>query len=383
MIDISAGTFRTFVDHGVMIAAVEAALASNPPGKNVPFAVLRAIGSDLLHAAAGDIGAQGVRWDWRRTDNLAKMTATTAFHGAIPINAMALAAMMGRGDLADRFRERGCFSTEAALQWLILHGVCEHRLWHFVDGRLRQALLRPVVHSHLTLMPGLGALVLRERPDLARRFIKRRVWQADAFRAWLRDEGLDTYRLFWLVPPSDLDGWEMRGWHTHPMKRPPNPSQLSIEEASRFQVYGDGAIRAHLQEFEAWQTAQRPDVVTQMRPFSAAAQLLTNCHGTPSKDGWLTFKSGGFSIISPLRQRGSPFAMVEMILPDGAAEWSAAASWGNVALPIMLHRSSNNCCVIMRLPPVPNHGAIGVLHVEVSDLGGNSQQFDLIRFWNL
>lgn len=385
MIDVSAGTFRRFVDHGVLISKLETALTLEyPPSKiNVPYAPLTALGADLLNAASGDFGAMWVRWDSRSTAKLASITAATAMNGAIPINAMLLAAILGRGDLQDRFKERGRFSLEAGLQWLVLHGVCEHRLWHFVDRPLRQALLRPVVDAHLTRMPGLGALILRERPELTRRFVKHGQWQAEAFQLWLREEGLDTYRLFWLVPANDLEGWAMRDWKTRELLHPPSLSNLSVNDAANLQRFAAEAIRTHLHLIDDWRAAQRPDVVEELRSFSIAAQLLINSPGIPSKDGWLALAEGRFTIISPMRQRSSSFVMVEIQIEDSAIELIVAASWRDTALPVTLHRSGRNCCVMMRLPTVQHQDALGLLHVALLQNGDSVVPIELIRIWNI
>ncbi|WP_343614682.1 hypothetical protein [Novosphingobium sp.] len=385
MIDVSADTFRSFVDHNALISGLETALAARPrqAADSVPHAFVAAVGADLLHAASGDFGAMRVRWDTHATAGLAATTAATAMGGAVPVNIMLLAAILGRSDLVAHFREKGRFSLEAGLQWLVLHGICEHRLWHFVDGALRQALLRPVVNAWLTRMPALGVLVLRERPELKGRFIKGGRWQAEPFRAWLQQEGLDTYRLFWLAAPAELAEWPMRNWHKQPLSQPHASSRLSATGAQQIRQQAESAIQTHYRQIGDWHARDRLDVVTEMRPFSPAAQLLVNSSAMPSPDGWLTLPGGNFTIISPARVRHSPFIMVEMIAVQAGDDLVGAASLGGHALPVMLHRAGENCCLVLRVPAGLDHDPLKLLHVELSGTYGRAVKFDLIRIWNI
>lgn len=165
-----------------------------------PMAFLFRLGKDMLHATPGDHGALRLRREVRATDKLSRCTFTRVFGGALALSWTMAAVILARDDLAESFAdEGGSFSFEKGLQWLVLHGIREHRLWHLVTPDFVTELTSGKVPG--TQLSPLQVMVLNERPALARLLNRNPLHKGDAtFARWIGSQGSVQFGLFWCLP---------------------------------------------------------------------------------------------------------------------------------------------------------------------------------------
>lgn len=171
-------------------------------GKNLrpPFAFLTRLGKDMIHATDGDHGALRLRREAAYTAGLSTRTFGRAFEGALEFNWLMAAIILARDDLADKFEHAGRLSFDKGLQWLVLHGITEHRVWHSVTP----SFVRELTEGEI---PGSGftplqLMVMREKPALARLMKAGDRARNDViFGRWLLDHGHLEFGLFWCLPP--------------------------------------------------------------------------------------------------------------------------------------------------------------------------------------
>lgn len=175
---------------------------SHRRGKNIrpPLAFLHRLGKDMIHATDGDLGALRLRREPTATESLAAVPFGAAFSGSLEFNWLMAAIILARDDLAEKFSHAGQLSFDKGLQWLILHGVTEHRLWHVITPSFVSQLVGNEVPG--TGLTPLQLMVVRERPGLARLFkYGHRAHNDAVFSRWLVDQGHIALGLFWCLPP--------------------------------------------------------------------------------------------------------------------------------------------------------------------------------------
>lgn len=165
-----------------------------------PMVYLDRLGKDMLHATPGDHGAMRLRREAQATGRLSHRTFARVYGGVLSLSWSMAAIILARDDLAQSFGdELGRLSFEKGLQWLVLHGIREHRLWH---------LITPDFVAELTLskVPGtqlspLQVMVLRERPALSKLLNEGTSFNKSAkFDRWLGSQGSVQFGLFWCLP---------------------------------------------------------------------------------------------------------------------------------------------------------------------------------------
>jgi hypothetical protein len=133
------GTSQTddFFDHARMCDDLLATWDHFSNGKHVrgrispPMAVLSRLGDDLLHATSEDSGAWSIRHNWRLLSVLKARTFGFTCQGTLPVNYAMAAAILGRRDLHSRHFSESWFDLDSAITWFVLHGIVEHKLWHY------------------------------------------------------------------------------------------------------------------------------------------------------------------------------------------------------------------------------------------------------------
>jgi hypothetical protein len=116
-----------------------------------------------------------------------------------------MALVLGRPDLRTHFHVRGRTNWDAALRWLILHGVRELELWPFFSGQFVNQLRAATVLMRGRRISPLMASVLAERPDVAA------LWRecaadrlAALFADWFIGNGVREYGLDWLLTGREV-----------------------------------------------------------------------------------------------------------------------------------------------------------------------------------
>lgn len=164
-----------------------------------PLTFLTRLGKDMIHATDGDHGALRLRREAESTADLAALPFGRAFGGALEFNWLMAAIILGRDDLANRFQHAGRLSFDKGLQWLVLRGITEHRLWHIVTPSFVKELSESKI-------PGSGftplqLMLIREKPALARLMQSENPARDEvAFSRWLLDHGDLEFGLFWCLP---------------------------------------------------------------------------------------------------------------------------------------------------------------------------------------
>jgi hypothetical protein len=168
---------------------------------SAPIGVLSRLGDDLLHATVADAGAWSLRQDWDLLAGLKKRIFGFACRGTMPINYAIAAAIFGRKDLQAHFFVDAWFNMDRALTWFILHGIVEHRLWHFLTDDFLTGLMRKIVPigRGIRISP-LEFLLLLERPDFAKTLPSNAGAQEvdGRLRDWIKTDAIPTYRLGWI-----------------------------------------------------------------------------------------------------------------------------------------------------------------------------------------
>lgn len=190
-----------------------------------PMALLERYGDDLLHATKADQGAWLLRSDDAMQEWMAGQSFLPVLGGTVELSWLAVAVVLGRGDLRPRFRQAGRFDYDAALHWLVLYGIREHGLFGLATTRLVRQLLAPPKPD---APAPLSLLLLRERPDLEplcrEPFVE---GFTPGLRQWLERTGVAEYGLHWCLPPRDLAA----GVALPPGWRPPVPAPPAPVEA--------------------------------------------------------------------------------------------------------------------------------------------------------
>ena len=159
-----------------------------------PMVFLHRLGKDMLNATDEDFGALRLRRDTNATKKLSQLSFGKTFNGALEFTWLMAAAILARDDLLERFQHAGRLSFEKGLQWLVLHGITEHRLWHLISPQFITALTQHEVPG--TCLTPLQLMLIREIPSLAKEMSNDRERDAIFFRRWLLDHGSLRFGLF-------------------------------------------------------------------------------------------------------------------------------------------------------------------------------------------
>jgi hypothetical protein len=382
--------FDAVTDHAALIAdltdlgaAVSAGLTSA-----VPIAALEALGVNLLNAAPGDFGALPIRWDPQATFALGNLDGFTAFHGGVRVPLLLGAAMAGRTDLRPRFVRAGRFSPEHALQWLVCHGLNEHRLWHGLSARFVGDLLRPSVELAIGKVPPLGLLLMQERADLRGRFILRRQWSQAAFDTWLSDYGIKDYGLFWCLGKSQARQWAGRDWPAATETHGPGNVATVLDATAAY--YLEPAADWVRQRTAAWHAAGRLFPAFELEAAGLAMRLVGDGRIVPSYR-WLACTGSRIALLTPRQRVRESFVAVEFRVEDGAATpGSACLSLNGKPLPTGLLAGNGTQVAVGWAGGVGgadrSPGEFGLLSLDLPIAlgeGAANGSFELLRVWNL
>ena len=125
--------------------------------------------------------------------------------GRVQLNYVLAALALASKDSFAATGPDGRWDWMAALSWIVLHGIDQHRLWPFLSENFILQMLAKSVWAPDGLISPLQLCVLLECPEL------RRIWPpagspefGDAFEAWMREEGTKRFSLFWLRNRNQL-----------------------------------------------------------------------------------------------------------------------------------------------------------------------------------
>lgn len=385
--EVFAENFSAFFDHRNLLASLQARIDADADTRQWrgADAMLAKLGADMLHAAAGDHGALAIRWNSDATFHMATGVVCRAFSGHLPVHCLIYAAILGRRDLRDRFMQRGEFCIEAGLQWFVLHGIGEHKLWHIVTSEFLRALRNPTVVTRHGVMPPLALIVLQERPELARLFLPKGKWRADAFAKWMRDEGIADYQLFWAVPAADLPPWQKQ-----PRARGDSAgaastaSELMLQENAALLAQVESGLDWYQTRFQYWAGHGRPFVCVEFNAFSHPCRLLLDSSYATARGGWVRMPASGFSLALPNRPRQAPYVMIELDAIEADGPLSVEAYLDGTRLPAQLRSFGRSATIEARLPATAGSEAhFSLLNLKVHDSESRLPACELIRAWNI
>lgn len=376
---VSRDHFSPAINHADMIASVESAFA----GSMHPLSLVAALGRDLLNAARGDLGAMRIRWDSDATFHLVDRVAYRAFGGRVGVNAMILAAIAGREDLWPRFLRGGQFHIEAGLQWFVLHGIGEHRLWHFLTGAFVASLLRPPA-ADAGMMPPLAAILLCERPDLGSTFMVRDAFSQARFEGWLAEHGVNEYGLFWCMGATQLARWGGKGWIRGSADDTPGSPTLAGQAAGELSDQGPGdGLRWAEDRAAFWRHKDRCFPVAEFAKDMPARCLIVDGLTVPTHSGpWTVLASGDCTLALLPRNRPSPFVMIEVHMADPPQDLAVDARIDGVPVPFHVLRSDNSWCFVVFCPRRDSQPKAVQLRFAPAQLAERNLMFDLVRIWN-
>ncbi|MBS0476441.1 MAG: hypothetical protein JSR28_15020 [Proteobacteria bacterium] len=388
MLPINESHFRATKDHGALLADLQALAQGVVTGRvqGVPLAGLAALGTDLLNAAPGDFGALPLRWDGQATFEIGNSPAFLAFNGAVRVPFLIGAAIAGRTDLRPTFVEVRRFNAERGLQWAVFHGINEHRLWHGLTTRFVTELLAPAVETAIGKVPPLGALLLRERPDLRGRLVGRGRWSQAAFDAWLAEFGIKDHGLFWCLGKRPAGQWAGRDWSIGTPS--PQGEEPGAPDATMAR-YLDPAFAWVRQRRAEWNAAGRLFPVIEMEAGGPAIRLVRQGQIAPSPR-WLTFAGPRTELLTPSIAARESFVMVEFRTGDeGASAEQIRLSLNGAPMPTGL-LTGNGTSVAIGWTGTIARKARGASNCDTLALdlgeglgeGTANHTTELLRIWN-
>ena len=388
MLPISEQHFAVATDHGALMVDLLnlAGKLAKGEGGDVPLAALESLGVNLLNAAPGDFGALPIRWDPERTFEIGNLPAFTAFHGNVIVPALLGAAIAGRTDLRARFEHGGRFIPERALQWLVCHGINEHRLWHGLTARFVADLLCPSIVLAIGKVPPLALLLMQERPDLRGRFVSNRKWSPEEFDSWLGDFGIKDYGLFWCLGKAHVRRWNGRDWPASITK----PESTSLSEADPTSMhFRQPAIEWVQHRTEAWQKSGRLFPPFELEASGTATKLVSKGRMLPSKRG-LTLEGSRIELVVPRPRAREGFLMVEFVCPEWSGKHTASLQINGLAAATGVIQGAGSQVAIGWTGTIAGKDRSGsrfdALALDLDDglgEGARARSFELLRIWNL
>jgi hypothetical protein len=125
--------------------------------------------------------------------------------GRVHLNYILAAVAYARRDNYPYYTAGQGWNWTAVLQWLVLRGIHEHRLWPFLSGSFMSELLTKSVWAPGGLISPLQLCVLSERPPQSQDWPTAGIPEFDdIFNAWMRECGTGMFRLFWLRSRAEL-----------------------------------------------------------------------------------------------------------------------------------------------------------------------------------
>jgi hypothetical protein len=197
-------------------------------------ATLAILGASYISYDPLDARAARLRSHPWELQQIVEASRLPVLSGRVRLSYFLAAIAYARDDLREQFTDAGQWNWVAVLEWLVLHGIEQYRLWPFIPRQLINELHAKSVHAPGGIISPLQLCVVRALPDVRRNWPNAGAAGFDRiFRFWLRERGIDRFRLFWLCDRALL--------RDHFIARPPEGGSSNPPVSYDVRPAGEGA----------------------------------------------------------------------------------------------------------------------------------------------